>query len=483
MTGDLLDTPDAGPRIIRGGAVRAAGYAGGILLGLISTPFMLRHLGVEDFGRFITVSSLIFIVGGLTEFGLSNIALREYSLREGRERRRLLQNVLGMRLALTLLGVLVAALFAMVVGYTDVMVAGALVAGAGLVIANLQLTFAVPLQADLRLGWVAALDFVRQAATATFVVILVVAGASLLPFFAVSVAAALIALVLGIVLVRREVSGRPAADPAEWWLLLRDTLPYAAATAIAILYFRIAVILMSLIAGTEETGYFGAAFRIIEIVSAIPWLLVTSAFPVLVRAARDDRDRLRYALQRLFEVSVIAGVWMALVVWVGAPFAIDVVGGDDYAPAVDPLRALGFAMISSFLVATWGLALLSLRRHITLLVTNTVALLLAAGATLVLEPALGATGAAIATAGAELVLALIYVVVLVRLRPDLLPSGRIVGRVALAAAAAIAPAIAFDLPSVALAGIATTLYFGVLLALKAIPTEVIEALLRRESPA
>ena len=35
-------------------------------------------------------------------------------------------------------------------------------------------------------------------------------------------------------------------------------------------------------------------------------LLVTSAFPVLARAARDDRDRLRYALQRLWDIALAA---------------------------------------------------------------------------------------------------------------------------------------------------------------------------------
>jgi O-antigen/teichoic acid export membrane protein len=478
---EILDTPEAGTKVIRGGVLRAAGYGGGLLVGLISTPLMLRHLGVDDFGRYITVNSLIFIVAGLTELGLTNVGMREYTLRDPSKRGRLIQNLAGMRTVFTLAGVGVAALFGIVAGYSDVMVIGTLIAGLGLVATNLQYTYTVPLSAQLKLGWVAALDLIRQLVIAALIVALVVAGASLLPFFTVVLASGLVTLAIAIVLVRGDVPLSPAADRSEWWALLKDTLPYAAATALGVVYFRIAVILMSLIASPTETGYFSAAFRIIEIVAAIPWLLINSAFPVMVRAARDNQDRLRYALQRLFEVSLIAGVWMALVVWAGAPFAISVLGGDDFGPSVDALRALGFAMIGTFLVATWGLALLSLRRHSALLVANGCALALGIGLTFALEPSLGATGAGVATAATEIGLGLLYIAIIGRGRPDLLPRPRILLPVLAAAAVAAAPMIVGGIPSVVLACVATLLYFGVLVALRAIPQEVTDALLRRGS--
>ena len=49
---------------------------------------------------------------------------------------------------------------------------------------------------------------------------------------------------------------------------------------------------MSYVSTDEETGYFSAAFRIVEVVGVIPWLLVSAGFPILARAARDDDERL-----------------------------------------------------------------------------------------------------------------------------------------------------------------------------------------------
>ena len=71
---DILDSREAGDKVIRGSALRSGAYVGGILLGLVSTPLMVRHLGVDDFGGFVAVSSLMFIANGLTEGGLDPAA-------------------------------------------------------------------------------------------------------------------------------------------------------------------------------------------------------------------------------------------------------------------------------------------------------------------------------------------------------------------------------------------------------------------------
>src|ERR1700685_829014 len=123
-TVDPLDSPDAGARMIRGGVIRGIAYAVNILLITATVPLMTRHLGVVDFGRFVTASSIVMIVAGVTEFGLSGIGTREYALASGEGRRRLLSNLLGLRTALTVAGLAVATLLMVLGGYPKVEVLG-----------------------------------------------------------------------------------------------------------------------------------------------------------------------------------------------------------------------------------------------------------------------------------------------------------------------------------------------------------------------
>src|SRR4051794_7789904 len=68
-TPDILDTAEAGPRAVRGSAFRSGAYAVSLGLSLVSVPFMIRHLGAVDYGYFVTVSSIVFIIGGVSEAG------------------------------------------------------------------------------------------------------------------------------------------------------------------------------------------------------------------------------------------------------------------------------------------------------------------------------------------------------------------------------------------------------------------------------
>jgi O-antigen/teichoic acid export membrane protein len=475
---DILDTSEAGPAAIRGGTLRAGAYALGILLSLVSAPLLIRHLGVTEYGQFVTISSLLFIVTGIVEGGLTNVGVREYTTLDGDARTVFMRNLLGMRLLIPLAGGIGAVGFSAVAGYGTTLVAGTAIGAVGVVLLLAGGSFTVPLISRLRSGTVAALELLRQVITVAGLIALVVVGASLLPFFAVPIVANIPVIVLGFLLVRGQMPMRPTLDVREWRPVLRDTLPFAAATALGFVYFRVTVIAMSLVSTAVQTGYFSASSRIAAVLIAVPAMLVTAAFPILARAARDDPARLRYALQKLFEVSVLCGVGVALVLIVVAPFAIDVIAGDKFGPSVPVLRIQGLALVGTFLVATWGFALLALRRHRDLILTNVAAMVIAAGATVALGPTLGAKGGAIATTITEWLLPLMYLVAILRVRPDLRPRPAVVPKAVAAAGIAAAVALVPGLPSAPGAVVAAVVYVALLLALRAVPGEVIDAIPR-----
>ncbi len=62
---DVLRSPSAGGKVVRGGALRAVGYGAAIIVGTATAALLLRHLGVDDFGRYVTVTALLGIVAAL----------------------------------------------------------------------------------------------------------------------------------------------------------------------------------------------------------------------------------------------------------------------------------------------------------------------------------------------------------------------------------------------------------------------------------
>jgi O-antigen/teichoic acid export membrane protein len=476
---DLIDSPQAGPAAIRGSGLRVAGFLAGLLLTLGSAPLIFRHLGVVEFGRYLTVLSLVTLAAGLSEGGINAIALREYATTTGAERARLLANLIGIRIVLTVLAVGAAVLFAVGVGYESAMVVGTVLAGAGLLAQVMQSLLATSLQGELRFGWATVLDILRQAVLVAFLVGLVLAGAGIVPLLAAQIPAGLAVLVLTVPLVRRLMPLRPRFERAVWGPLLRETFPYALSIAVNVLYFRVAILFMSLLSSPEETGHFAASFRIMEVLIGIPPVIVAAAFPILARAARDDPERFAFASGRMIEVALIVGVWATLCLEIGAGLAIELLAGDEFAPATPVLRIQAPAIIATFLAVAATYPLLSIAAYRDVLVANAFALATSVTLLTLLTSPHGAQGAASATLAAECVLAVTTVGLLLRRRREVSIAPGSVGAVLLAALAGLAVLLVPALPIVVQVAVASVAFFGVLHLFGKFPVDLVHAVLRR----
>lgn len=464
--GDVLDTPEAGRRVVRGGALRVGGFVAGLGASLLGAALVTRHLGPVDYGRYQTVVALVTIVQAVTDLGMSTLGLREYAQRSGADRDRFMRVLLGMRLALTSAGVLLAMLVALVLGYDTEMVAGAGLMGVGVLFAVIYGTLSIPLAAEIRMGAVTGLDVGRQVGVAALFVVLVVLGSGVAGFLAATIPVHLALVVVTLVLVRRAVPLRPSFDRRQWLALVRPTITFALATAVGSLYVYTALVLTSLVSTQEETGLFAASFRVYAIAAAIPGVLVTTAFPLLSRAARDDRERLRYATQRLFEGTAVLGGAALITCVLGAAPIIAVVAGPKYHGAVDVLRIQGTALALTFVISTWGFTLLAMHRHREMVRANAVALVISAVTVLLLARSHGAVGAAFGTLLGEAWLAFGYVWGIAggdrRMRPRTRRVRRIVPAVALGLAAWFLPigAVASTVVGLAVYGAALLLFGG-----------------------
>jgi O-antigen/teichoic acid export membrane protein len=472
---DLLDTAAAGTAAIRGGALQMASYVGGTVLGVLSAALLYRHLGVVDAGRYSIAIALVAIVAGVSDLGLTVVGVRELSIQSEGARDSIARNLLGIRLALSVAGVIAITWFSILAGYGITLTLGVVLAGIGLILQSAQSTLTMSLISELKLGWVATLGFLRAALSAVLVVALVIAGAHLVAFLAITIPVGVVVLALNAWLAYGKTSLLPAFHLTEWRRLVQDVLPYSVAIVAATLYFYVAIILVSLLASARALGYFSVSVRVIQVLLVMPGLAVGSAFPIFARAARDDRVRLAYGLGRVFEVSLLVGVLVALCLAIGAPVAIEVVGGPKFAPAAPLLAIQGVGLGASFVGAVWAYGLLSLHRYREILTINLTALLVGGGSIAVLVSIDGARGASIATAAGEFVLAVMNGVALVRADPVLMPPLRVVPGIALATGAAVASTLA-DLPVLGSVALAGAIYVVGVLALGVVPEELLEQL-------
>lgn len=468
---DILDSPDAAGLLVRGSVLRFAGYVATVGLSVISAAVLTRYLGVRRFGEYTTVMSLVTVVATVTDSGMSNIGTREYAILAGSARERLMRELLGLRIALTLVGIPLIVAWSLVAGYSTDLTLGAVAASLATVALVLQHTLSIPLTTDLRLGSISALELARQAFMVMGIVALAIAGGGLFALLGVSLLANLLLIPPTARLVRGRITMRPSFAISRWPALLRVTVVFSLATAAGTIYIYAAQIVTSLVTSHYQSGLFAVSFRVFVVCASLPAVVVGSALPVLSRSARDDRDRLAYVLQQIFEASLIAGVGLALAISAGGRFIVSVVAGAQYAGAAPVLSVQAFALVASFVVAGCSYGMVSLHMHRSLLAVNLAALAVSVALTAILADSDGARGAAIATICGEATLGAGSIFALGRhgraYRPRVVP----VIKVAAGAALAGATLILLSLPSLVAAIVAVILYGAVILLSRALPAE------------
>lgn len=472
---DVLSTPEAGAAAVRGGVLRVGTYLVGVVLMLGSASVLFSHIGFDQVADYQVVISAVALFGGLLDAGLSTIGLRELAIRGGKDRDSLFRNLVGLRLTLTALGALLACGWMAAAGYPGPLLLGTVIAGVGLILQNLQSAYATALMAELRLGWVSIAELARALTTVLVILAFVARDATLLAFFVVAPIAGLAALTLTLIKIH-DVPLRPAFDWGAWRTLLRQTLPFALAVAVGSIYYRAAVMIVDLIAPASQSDSFSTSFRVVDVLLVIPQLVVSAAFPIFARAARDDRERLRLGLERMLQACLLLGAGTAVMLFTGAGFAIDVVslGGPEFDPAAGVLQIHGLALAGSFVAAVGSYGLLSIHAHRRLLVVNLIALGVFLGLLVPLTLLYDARGAAVATLIAEIVLAAGTLIALAGAKDG--PRLRFVrGPRILAAAVASCALVGLGLPSVVTAVLAGLLFVALVLVLRAVPVEIFDA--------
>ena len=469
--GDILDSPDAARIVIRGSALRSIVYLLAVLANVLALPFLFRHLGVQDSGRYVTVLTVTTLVGAIVETGFGAISVREYARRGPDTRPELMSDLIAVRGAALLLSGFVALAFLAATGYPAIIVVGAAIGILGVFFEALSSTYSVSLTSSLRLGWMASLQILRQTVAVVLTLALIVLDAPLVYFFAILVAAGAAQAGGALYATRGTIPHRPSLEWRRSTTLMRTSAAFIAAMALTVIYFRAPMILMPVLSTETETGYLGIPFRLLEIVTLISVLVLSSAFPIIARAAGSDQARHHYALLRMSEVSLIIGLYVALVAFVGSPLIVALLGGPDFEPASALLRILAVSLAAKFVIAAWAFSLLSLDRNVAVLRANVLATVFAIVLTLALVPVLDATGGALAIVISDVALMLGYAWALHR-SPDPvdLPWARFGALIGISAVAATVCLLPVPVPGQLV--IATVVYGIVLWRGGLIPTEI-----------
>ena len=165
------------------------------------------------------------------------------------------------------------------------------------------------------------------------------------------------------------------------------------------LFMKIDQIMLQNMRGLKEAGAYATVATLSEAWNFVPIVIVTSLFPAILNARRDDMDRYKKRIQHLYDLMVYLSVPVAIVITFAAPLIYKLYH-HEYAYAASVLSVHIWSGIFVFLGAASGQYLIAENFNKLTFIRTGFGAIVNIGLNLLLIPKMGMMGAAIATLAA-----------------------------------------------------------------------------------
>ncbi len=383
--------------------IYAAASSGSAALLLAVMVLAARFLSEDTYGQFSWAIALATVGESLMDWGLHQAAIRSVA-REHERAGAVFRSSIAIKIAPSIVMVIALTLIARwMKPQPEVRTACALLAVSA-VLRSYLLTIRGVLQGLERFSSDTAVVMIDRALLLIFSAAVLLSGGSLVALAWAFVAARTIALAIALAMARGHLGSlAPTYDAELWRDLGQRALPLGAFLILLNLYSYIDTLMLGVMSTDTETGLYSVAYRIYEGVTYGAAVLSAVLTPRL--SAEFVRDKARFTT--LARQGLWASVGMAAVLAVAtaavAPWILHLLFLGQYANATRALRILSAGLVVVFPI--WILQALAIATATegVLLRTTAIGVLVNVSANIILIPAAGRDGAAVATVVGETV--------------------------------------------------------------------------------
>jgi O-antigen/teichoic acid export membrane protein len=469
--------------VARNSMVQLAGRGVTMVASLLTLMLLSRYLGPHGYGQYQIVIAFLFITN-FSDLGVNVIAVRHLSQGE-RSQDDIMANVVTLRAIMAGVSTLVAMTAAVVLGGRDEVgetVLAIAVASLSFPLSIFFGAYTATFQANLRMEYVAVSSIAQAWVSLGGMTLVAVNGGGLVLMLVAYNAGALTSSIVSYIFVRRFITPRFGFDPPFMRSLVRDSLPIAVAALLTIGYDRLGVLLLKWLTDNESVGFYGFAYRAIDLAVPLAVLFVGSVFPIMSNYfAEGNIERFKSLYQRCHDLITLGGMAMVTGVVLFAEPMVQLLGGDEYHQAVTVLRVLAMAVPPIWLGVLADYGLVATGRQNVLLWLAGLSMLTNLAANLILIPIYGKEGAAASTVIGEFAMLMPALFLLGRAMGET-PSFWVAGR--LLPVSGVVALLAYALPLwwVPEALIVGTLFGVGVAAMRVISVDDLKLLLRRAEP-
>lgn len=321
--------------------------AGSVVFRLISLfviVYLARYLGTAGFGKYSFVFAYLAFFNIITDLGLQQILVREMA-REPSTAPKLIGNAYIIRLLLTVFAVGLAIVIITLLPYPSDTTLYIYIASLTLLFISFSDFYATIFQANLVMEYNVIAKLMFKFVSAGLIFWIIFSHGTLLQVMVALVFSEGVKTLISYLFSRKFVKPSFTIDFGLWRHLFKECLPLALSSVVMMIYHRIDVIMLSMMAGDVSVGIYSAAYKLCESFPLISSALMMSLFPLMSIYFKESDER----LTKVYGLAVKYVLIIMLPIAVGITFIADkvilLIYGAEFAPSALALQILVWAIL------------------------------------------------------------------------------------------------------------------------------------------
>lgn len=310
------------------------------ILALILTIAIARYLGDVGFGQYSFIVTMMILFQVLADFGLDGLTIREVA-KDLDKTELYLRNILALKFGLGLISFVVLTFIIDLMNKPAIVVYSVYIAGLSVIFFSLANTFNSIFNAHERLDVKAFLLILTRLVVLALTFLAIILRKNLLVLMTIILIGEIFRTILGWrICVRKFAPIKFKLDLFLCKKLLRISLPFALIGIIALIYFKIDIVMLSLMKGDQVVGWYSAAYTLLAALLFITEAYNLAIFPALSRYATSAKELLAFSWERSVKYLLIISLPIAVGTTILADRFIYLFYSVNYAPSILALQIL-----------------------------------------------------------------------------------------------------------------------------------------------
>lgn len=386
--------------------VQSVGKVLSTILGLVAIAMITRYLGQEYFGHYTTIMAYLSFFAVLIDLGLT-LSIMQMVSKPDADVSKVYNNAFTLRFITAFSMLLVSIIISLFFPYPYIVKLGiAVTAASFLFISMIQASSGI-FQKELRTDKPTIAEVVGRLFLILFTWIAV--------FFNLGLIGVMIAVVIGnffnfllvFIFTQKYITFKLEVDLKIWKNIIIMAWPIAISIACNLIYLKTDTIILSLTNPPEDVGIYGAAYKVVDVLTAFPTLFMGLILPIITAAwASQNIERFKHFMQKSFEFLLIFAAPLIIGTLFLSERVMAFIAGQEFAVSGKILNLLIFAVTAIFFGLLFGYAVVAIEKQKPMIWGYFIAAIIGLAGYLIFIPKYSYYGAATFTIISEVLVAI-----------------------------------------------------------------------------